>query len=124
MRVVQRELNNRVGNAFIGAVLVAVVWVYLAFKGGYAALSDQLTVPVDGIARYTTDLGGLANVAQPLCQLQYIQFLLYVQIEHGRLCRFAYFGNNQLTASKERCEAILICGADFNFLFSDRLPQR
>ena len=72
MRVVQRELNNRVGNAFIGAVLVAVVWVYLAFKGGYAALSDQLTVPVDGIARYTTDLGGLANITQLLCQLQYI----------------------------------------------------
>lgn len=44
MRVVLREFDNRVGNAFFGTVLVTVVSVHLPFKGVYVALSDQLSV--------------------------------------------------------------------------------
>ena len=82
MRVVQRELNDSIGNFLISTIAMNVVGASLAFQGLNAALFDQFTVPIDCVARDAAETCGFSDISKFLGELQDFQFFLYVQVEH------------------------------------------
>ena len=82
MRIIQRELDEGIGNISISTIAMNVVGASLAFQGLNAALFDQFTVPVDCVARDAAETCSFTDISKLLGKLQDLQFLLYVQIEH------------------------------------------
>ena len=124
VRIVQRELNDRISHFLISSILVNMIGAYLLFKSLNTAFSDQFSVPVNGVSGDTTDTGSLTDVVKFLSKFQDIQFLLNIQIEHRRLAWLDDFGYSQLSTRKIGSESLGMIRTDFNFLLCDRMFQR
>ena len=61
VRIVQRELNDRISHFLISSILVNMIGAYLLFKSLNTAFSDQFSVPVNGVSGDTTDTGSFMS---------------------------------------------------------------
>ena len=82
MWIMQRELDDGIGNVLISTIAVNVVNANLTFEGLKAAFFDLFTVSVDCVARDAAETCGLTDISKFFGEFQDFQFFLYVQIDH------------------------------------------